>query len=84
MYRSIAELAKYVNAKTLIMDHNNVTNVSRQRFPQLPKLETLSLSYNAIRELDETLITLSLNVSLPCFACLSSVNKLSLLNSTLR
>eukprot|EP00347_Sterkiella_histriomuscorum_P020399 403337951 len=40
----------FPNLKILILDHNNFTNILS--LPALSKLETLSLSYNAIRDLD--------------------------------
>ena len=58
--RSNVELiARFQGLKTLIMDHNNVTNL--RTFPSLPKLETLSLAYNALRDMDATLIHIAKN-----------------------
>jgi Leucine-rich repeat (LRR) protein len=40
----------FPNLKTLILDHNNFSSLIS--FPRLEKLETLSISYNAIRNLE--------------------------------
>jgi Leucine-rich repeat (LRR) protein len=47
----------FPNLKLLILDHNNITSMNS--FPVLAKLETLSLSYNGIRVLDNFLVNLS-------------------------
>ncbi len=47
----------FPNLKQLILDHNNITTLNS--FPSLPRLETLSLSYNAIRVLDNFLVNVS-------------------------
>lgn len=54
-------LEKYSNLKTLILDHNNVSNL--RYMPALPSLETLSLAYNQLKDLDLTVFMISRNVS---------------------
>ena len=50
---SVADLQRFTNLKTLILDHNNFTNM--RYFPELPNLQTLSLAYNSLRDLDQAL-----------------------------
>lgn len=47
-YSNAGGLDIFPNLKILILDHNNFTNIVS--LPTLSKLETLSLSYNAIRD----------------------------------
>ena len=47
----------FPNLKILLLDHNNLTSL--QSFPTLPRLETLSLSYNGIRGQDTLLLSIS-------------------------
>ena len=49
-YSNADGLDVFPNLKILILDHNNFTSVVS--LPSLSKLETLSISYNAIRDLD--------------------------------
>lgn len=44
---NVDALDVFPNLKMLILDHNNITSLNS--FPSLPRLETLSLSYNGIR-----------------------------------
>ncbi|TNV81109.1 hypothetical protein FGO68_gene2488 [Halteria grandinella] len=54
---NIEALDVFPSLKILLLDHNNLTSL--QSFPSLPRLETLSLSYNGIRGQDNLLINLS-------------------------
>ena len=54
MYSSVSQLEKFTNLKVLILDHNNLTNM--RSFPAFSQLETLSLAYNTMRDLDQALI----------------------------
>ena len=56
-FSNVEPLGKFVNLKTLILDHNNVANL--RTFPAFAKLETLSLAYNTMRDLDSSLIIIS-------------------------
>ena len=49
----------FTNIKILLLDHNNITSL--QSLPHLPKLETLSLSYNGIRGEENLLVNLATN-----------------------
>ena len=47
----------FPNLKILILDHNNFRDIVS--LPSMAKLETLSLSYNALRDLDSFLFQIS-------------------------
>ena len=51
---NVEALDVFPNLKLLVLDHNNITSLSS--FPYLTKLETLSLSYNGIRDFDSFLL----------------------------
>ena len=54
---SIAALDRFTNLRVLILDHNNLVNL--RSFPAFLGLETLSLAYNTLRDLNETLMIIS-------------------------
>ena len=61
--RDVSDLSKFTNLRTLILDHNSIAVVNELKFPPLQQLETLSLSYNSIRDMDQMLMALCTNVS---------------------
>ena len=50
------QLDRFTACRTLILDHNNFTNLSS--FPPMPLLETLSLAYNTLRDFNNTIVTI--------------------------
>ena len=65
----VSDLGRFTNLKTLVLDHNNFTNM--RYFPELPNLETLSLAYNSVRDLDQTLTTI--HTKYPCIKHLNFI-----------
>ena len=69
MNSGVKELGRFTNLKTLVLDHNNFTNM--RYFPELPQLETLSLAYNSVRDLESTLTTI--HTKYPCIKHLNFI-----------
>lgn len=47
MYRDLTGIEIFPNVKVLILDHNNMHSLTS--IPKMDHLETLSLSYNAVK-----------------------------------
>ena len=54
---SLAALSKFTKLRSLIIDHNNITNF--KSFPFCPDLETLSLAHNSVRDMNWALTLIS-------------------------
>ena len=50
-------LEKFTALKTLILDHNSLT--STDSFPAMEKLEVLSLAYNNLKDVNQTMVAFS-------------------------
>ena len=50
-------MSRFSKLRVLILDHNNISSL--RSFPACPNLETLSLAYNTMRDLNETLMIIS-------------------------
>ena len=59
VFSSVQQLDKFANLRVLILDHNNISSL--RSFPSCKNLETLSLAYNTVRDLNETLMIISQN-----------------------
>ena len=53
----IGALEKFTALKTLILDHNSLT--STDSFPAFAKLEVLSLAYNNLKDVNQTMVAFS-------------------------
>ena len=53
----MAGLNHFSNLRVLVLDHNNIGTL--RSFPVCPQLETLSMAFNTVRDLDQTLLIIS-------------------------
>ena len=65
---SAGALQKFINLRSLTLAHNNFTQM--RGIPGFSNLEFLDLSYNSIRDMDQTLCHICANVSSVLIYCL--------------